>query len=82
MSQGLNTLFLELQTVDARTAARIHANDSQRIQRALEVYYATGQPLSDFLQQQDPKHQFSFINLGLFPVTAPGFMSESLCGLI
>ena len=28
--------------------ARIHANDPQRIQRALEVFELTGQPISDF----------------------------------
>ncbi|KTD50393.1 tRNA delta(2)-isopentenylpyrophosphate transferase [Legionella quinlivanii] len=66
-SEGLEPLYSELLTVDAFSASRIHANDSQRIQRALEVYYTTGKPLSAFLQQQDKKHQFSFINWGLFP---------------
>jgi tRNA dimethylallyltransferase len=32
--------------VDPEAAARIHFNDPQRIQRALEVYQLTGQPIS------------------------------------
>lgn len=36
-----------LAVLDANSAARIHANDPQRIQRALEVYLTTGQPLGD-----------------------------------
>ncbi|HHH39602.1 MAG TPA: tRNA (adenosine(37)-N6)-dimethylallyltransferase MiaA [Sedimenticola sp.] len=35
-----------LARVDPQAAARIHPNDPQRIQRALEVYRITGQPLS------------------------------------
>jgi tRNA dimethylallyltransferase len=46
--EGLASLYRRLQQVDPRAAARIHANDPQRIQRALEVYEVTGQPLSDF----------------------------------
>lgn len=37
-----------LRRVDARTAARLHANDKKRIVRALEVYDCSGQPLSSF----------------------------------
>jgi tRNA dimethylallyltransferase len=36
----------ELAAVDPDAAARIHANDPQRIQRAMEVYKLTGQPIS------------------------------------
>jgi tRNA dimethylallyltransferase len=35
-----------LTDVDPASAARIHPNDPQRVQRALEVYLATGQPMS------------------------------------
>ena len=34
--------------LDSAAAARIHPNDSQRIQRALEVYEITGLPLSEW----------------------------------
>jgi tRNA dimethylallyltransferase len=46
-SKGWPALHEELARVDPRTAARLSPNDSQRIQRALEVYRATGTPLSD-----------------------------------
>ncbi|UCC56746.1 MAG: tRNA (adenosine(37)-N6)-dimethylallyltransferase MiaA [Gammaproteobacteria bacterium] len=49
--EGLESLYRRLQQVDPRAAARIHANDPQRIQRALEVYEMTGQPLSNFHAQ-------------------------------
>ncbi len=43
---GWAALHHRLQTVDPETAARIHPNDAQRIQRALEVHALTGEPLS------------------------------------
>jgi len=43
---GWAELHRELSVVDPEAAARIHSNDSQRIQRALEVYRLTGQPIS------------------------------------
>ncbi len=45
-AQGWPALHAQLATVDAITAARVSPNDSQRIQRALEVYRSTGKPLS------------------------------------
>jgi tRNA dimethylallyltransferase len=43
---GWPALHAELQTLDPEAAARIATNDSQRIQRALEVCYTGGQPIS------------------------------------
>jgi tRNA dimethylallyltransferase len=48
---GLDGLHARLREIDPSSAARIHANDPQRIQRALEVYELTGQSLSDFHEQ-------------------------------
>jgi len=48
---GLESLYRRLQQVDPLAAARIHANDPQRIQRALEVFELTGQPMSKFHEQ-------------------------------
>ncbi|TAL09292.1 MAG: tRNA (adenosine(37)-N6)-dimethylallyltransferase MiaA [Porticoccaceae bacterium] len=51
---GWPHLHAELARVDPETAAQLHPLHSQRIQRALEVYRATGQPLSRLLgAQQD-----------------------------
>ena len=46
--RGWPALHADLQEVDPQTAARLEPNDSQRIQRALEVWRQTGQPLSSF----------------------------------
>ena len=43
---GWAALHAELARVDPEAAARIHPNDPQRIQRALEVYEETGRPIS------------------------------------
>lgn len=45
---GSVALHAELQQVDPITAARLAPGDTQRIQRALEVFHGTGQPLSHF----------------------------------
>ena len=56
---GWPALHAQLAEVDAVTAARLSPNDSQRIGRALEVWRATGRPLSAFhtrgkAQQEQP----------------------------
>ena len=43
---GWETVHAELKKVDPESAARIHANDPQRLQRALEVFLLTGKSLS------------------------------------
>ncbi len=43
---GWPALHAELARVDAATAARLQPTDAQRIQRAMEVFYLTGEPLS------------------------------------
>ena len=43
---GWPALHAELAALDPQAAARIAASDSQRIQRALEVCYMTGRPIS------------------------------------
>lgn len=49
---GWPALHTRLAGVDPATAARLAPGDSQRIQRALEVYLLTGQPLSHWIAQQ------------------------------
>jgi len=46
LAEGWPALHAELALVDSPTAARLAPNDSQRIQRALEVYQLTGKPMS------------------------------------
>ncbi len=46
---GWPAMHAELAKVDSITAARLQPNDSQRVQRALEVYEITGKPMSELL---------------------------------
>lgn len=47
--RGWPALHQELSQVDAATASRLDPNDGQRIQRALEVFYLSGEPMSSLL---------------------------------
>lgn len=49
---GAPGLHARLAQVDSITAARLQPNDSQRIQRALEIYQLTGQAMSSLIAQQ------------------------------
>ncbi|MFO7593965.1 MAG: tRNA (adenosine(37)-N6)-dimethylallyltransferase MiaA [Pseudomonadota bacterium] len=49
---GWQALHERLAAVDPVSAERIHPNDPQRLQRALEVYELTGRPLSRLWEEQ------------------------------
>ncbi|MGB3835482.1 tRNA (adenosine(37)-N6)-dimethylallyltransferase MiaA [Castellaniella sp.] len=65
--RGWPALHAELARVDAITAARLAPNDSQRLQRALEIWRTSGRPMSDWLAQASqpvlPDWQFLTISL-------------------
>jgi tRNA dimethylallyltransferase len=65
---GKAALHQRLERIDPVAAARIHPNDPQRVQRALEVYALTGQSLTDFFTQSQ-KAEFPFQRIKL--VIAP-----------
>lgn len=52
-THGWPYIHQKLAIIDPVTAARLTPNDSQRLQRALEVYYLTGTPLSVLHQAQE-----------------------------
>jgi len=57
-----------LQEVDPESAARLAPNDSQRLQRALEVYRISGKTLTTHWQeQQQQKLPFDVLNLAIMP---------------
>ena len=66
-ARGARALHEELGRVDPAAAARIHANDPQRVQRALEVYRATGTPLSALQRATRPALRGPFLKLALVP---------------
>lgn len=53
VAQGWAALHARLRQVDPEAAARIHATDPQRIQRALEVYTLTGHSLTSLLADRN-----------------------------
>jgi len=52
-----------LQQVDPIGAQKIHANDQVRTMRSLEVFYVTGQPLSEQQYEQPP--DYPIVQIGL-----------------
>ena len=50
---GWGHLHQRLQAVDPQSAQRIHPNDPQRMQRALEVYELTGRSMTELWQEQE-----------------------------
>lgn len=65
---GIQALHARLATVDPQTAARLAPTDSQRIQRALEIYQLTGQAMSALLAQQSaPELPFELLAVSLEP---------------
>jgi tRNA dimethylallyltransferase len=65
---GWEALHARLAAVDPESATRIQATDPQRIQRALEVYELTGQPLS-VLHAKQPVSDLPYrlLKLALIP---------------
>lgn len=66
--QGWPTLHTRLAKVDPETAARLEKTDSQRIQRALEVWEISGQPMSTlYLQSGAEALPYNLLKLALVP---------------
>ncbi|MCR4962440.1 MAG: tRNA (adenosine(37)-N6)-dimethylallyltransferase MiaA [Firmicutes bacterium] len=64
IDQG-ETLHRQLQAIDPQAAQRIHPHDAQRLFRALEVYRATKQTMSQWQSQneQPPAYRLAFLAL-------------------
>jgi tRNA dimethylallyltransferase len=56
---GVPGLHARLAAIDPETAARLKPNDSQRIQRALEIFELTGTPMSQLLAKA-PREELPF----------------------
>lgn len=67
-THGWAALHERLARVDPESAARIHATDPQRIQRALEVFEISGQPMSKFhAEGRAAPLPYRVLKLGLVP---------------
>lgn len=68
VEKGLEYMHQRLAEVDPESAERIHKNDPQRIQRALEVYQITGEPMSVLWKQQKAHRlPYRLLKIILFP---------------
>jgi len=67
--EGWQSIHNELARVDPPAAKRIHPNDPQRLQRALEVYLLTGKPLTELHQNRYDQANLPFrlVFLALMP---------------
>ncbi len=65
---GIVHLHHELARVDPETAARLKPTDTQRVQRALEIWHLTGQPMSALLKNkaQEPL-RYRLVPVALVP---------------
>ncbi len=54
-NKGLGYLYNKLLNIDKLSANKIHKNDTQRIMRALEVFYISAKTLTEFQQQKTQK---------------------------
>lgn len=65
--EGLASLFEELKKIDPDFAFRISSNDKQRILRGLEVYYATGIPITKHWKNQTSHNRYHTFRILLQP---------------
>ena len=65
---GWPAIHRELERIDPATAQRLDPNDSQRIQRAMEIFYLTGRPMSELIATGKPAElPYRLISLALVP---------------
>ena len=64
---GWQAIHEELKKVDPVSAERIHPNDPQRLNRALEVYLISGKSLTELTQQSGEVLPYDIIQLAIMP---------------
>ncbi|HEV8060362.1 MAG TPA: tRNA (adenosine(37)-N6)-dimethylallyltransferase MiaA [Gemmataceae bacterium] len=71
---GKEILFERLRQVDPPTALRLHTNDMRRVIRALEVWEATGRPLSSWQGQWNDQEANARVRPAVFWLDLPRSM--------
>lgn len=64
-NEGAESMLRTLERVDPSSAKKMSPMKPRRIVRALEVYYATGKPISTFHAEQEREPVFEFLQVGL-----------------
>ncbi|MEO0084680.1 MAG: tRNA (adenosine(37)-N6)-dimethylallyltransferase MiaA, partial [candidate division WOR-3 bacterium] len=62
----LNELYEQLKKIDIESAQKIHANDRQRIIRALEIYFLTGRTKTEMIKRSPTETKYYPFYIGLF----------------
>lgn len=65
--QGWATLHQELLEIDPVAGTRINPNDSQRINRALEVFYITGKTMTELTAEQGESLPYDVLQFAIAP---------------
>ncbi len=65
---GIEHLHAKLAKIDPETAARLHSTDTQRVQRAMEIFLVSGKPMSELIkhQEQNPL-PYNITSIALIP---------------
>ena len=64
---GWGALHKDLMAIDPISANRINQNDSQRINRALEVFYITGKTMTELTTQQGESLPYDVLQFAIAP---------------
>ncbi len=64
---GWGALHKDLMAIDPISANRINPNDSQRINRALEVFYITGKTMTELTTQQGESLPYDVLQFAIAP---------------
>ncbi|MGL5052491.1 MAG: tRNA (adenosine(37)-N6)-dimethylallyltransferase MiaA [Cetobacterium sp.] len=65
MAEDVDTLFQILNEVDPESAESIHKNNKRRVERAIEVYYQTGEKFSILSKRNVKGNDFKFLKVAL-----------------
>ncbi|MBE0384880.1 tRNA dimethylallyltransferase [Pseudoalteromonas luteoviolacea DSM 6061] len=67
LEKGWPALHAELMQIDPQAGEKISENDSQRINRALEVFRITGKPMSVLQKEKQPTLPYDFYQFAIAP---------------
>jgi tRNA dimethylallyltransferase len=67
-AEGWPAIHAKLAEIDPSTAARLQPGDSQRLQRAMEIYRLSGKPMSAWIAESEQQRPpYDFLSIGLLP---------------
>lgn len=64
-NEGIEPLYAELKKIDPQAAENIHPNNERRVIRALEIYYTTGETMTERKEKQQRELLYDVVLIGL-----------------